>query len=270
MVLAKSPKDYGKYAQIILSCEHASNAIPPEWRKLFAHKRRLLASHRGWDPGALEIMRTLQRRFGCFATAGKASRLLVDLNRTPWNPGFFSEVTRGLADVKRIALMGEYIRYITPVRREVRRIRDKRNFAIHFSIHTFTPVLRGRKRAVDVGLLFDPARPLEVKFARQLAAELRRRRPSLRVRLNAPYRGTSNSFTSLLRGIADPVHVRYKFYSYGGIEIETNQAIVRRGGKTFQAYRKMLADAIATVFDGLEKEADSIVRRRSEKSVSAS
>ena len=47
---------------VLLTCEHGGNRVPAEFARLFRGKRNLLDSHRGYDPGALELARTCARR----------------------------------------------------------------------------------------------------------------------------------------------------------------------------------------------------------------
>jgi hypothetical protein len=71
---------------------------------------------------------------------------------------------------------------------------------LHFSVHSFTPRLRGDVRHTDIGLLFDPSRAAEERFCRALRAELRREFADLRIDMNEPYSGVSDGLTSTLRG----------------------------------------------------------------------
>ena len=43
----------------LVTCEHGGNDIPPRYAPLFRGRRALLASHRGYDPGALVTARAL-------------------------------------------------------------------------------------------------------------------------------------------------------------------------------------------------------------------
>ncbi|HZI25413.1 MAG TPA: N-formylglutamate amidohydrolase, partial [Chryseolinea sp.] len=82
--------------------------------------------------------------------------------------------------------------------------------------HTFTPVLNNQIRTVDIGILFDPNRKAESEFCRKLFDGLEQSLPYLSIKLNEPYKGTDDGFTTYLRT---------KFYDdeYLGIEIEVNQ-----------------------------------------------
>jgi predicted N-formylglutamate amidohydrolase len=70
----------------LVTCEHGGNRIPAPYRKLFVRQRALLDSHRGWDPGALQMARALSTALRAPLVASTTSRLLVDLNRSAGHP----------------------------------------------------------------------------------------------------------------------------------------------------------------------------------------
>jgi len=88
--------------------------------------------------------------------------------------------------------------------------------ALHLSIHSFTPVLNGEIRNVDVGILFDPDRKGESGFCKQLFDGLEQALPFLVIKFNEPYKGTDDGFTTYLR-------TKFSDDEYLGIEIEVNQ-----------------------------------------------
>jgi predicted N-formylglutamate amidohydrolase len=114
---------------------------------------------------------------------------------------------------------------------------------VHVSVHSFTPKLRGERRRVDVGFLFDEARALERRFCnawrKALRAELTRERVALVLADNSPYSGDAPALTTSLRA-------QFPKGAYLGIEIELNQRLVRRGGNTWQALQAALARSLAS------------------------
>lgn len=202
--------------QVILSCEHGGNAIPKPYRHLFAAQGDLLATHRGFDPGALEYAHQMAAHLNAPLLTAATSRLLVDLNRTPGRAGLFSRITRALAAADRQQLVA---RYHTPhrvrVRAAVQAAYDSGATAVHIACHSFTPVLDGRVRTMDVGLLYDPQRRIERRFCDAWKSALQIAQPACRIRRNAPYKGTSDGLPSALR--------RVFAQRYVGIELELNQ-----------------------------------------------
>jgi predicted N-formylglutamate amidohydrolase len=159
----------------------------------------------------------LAYRLGAPLFFSTVTRLLVDLNRSRHHRGLFSEFTRPLpAKLRQEILAEHYAPYRAGAEAAVAEIVAAGDRAVHLSAHSFTPVMRGRERRVDVGLLFDPSRPRERAFCEQVRAALVSRRGDLRVRFNQPYRGTADGFTTALRR-------RFPAKSYLGIEIEVNQ-----------------------------------------------
>ncbi|MCC6322347.1 MAG: N-formylglutamate amidohydrolase [Phycisphaerales bacterium] len=228
---------------LLLTCEHGGNLIPSDYAAHFRARDRLLHSHRGWDPGALDLATHLATSLPAPLTAALVSRLLVDLNRSPDNPSLFSSISAPLDDTARAAILQ---RYYSPYRESVtRQVRDSARShrqMLHISIHTFTPVLRGRTRDVDVGLLFDPARPREAAFARAwksaLAAKLRLHGSApLRLGFNTPYRGTDDGLTTHLR-------TQFPDRAYAGLELEVNQRFARRPGRAWRIIKLALVDSL--------------------------
>jgi predicted N-formylglutamate amidohydrolase len=233
-------------SSVLVTCEHGGNRIPRRWRSLFEGQEALLASHRGWDPGALTLARRLSRELDAPLVASTTSRLLVELNRSIGHPLLFSARTRDLPrDERERILEGHY----HPYRNEVQgRLADALRSAgrggaiLHLSVHTFTPTLNGEVRNADIGLLYDPARKGEQHFAAAWRAALREVAPELRVRMNYPYRGAADGLTTHLRR-------RLRASRYLGIELEVNQALAAGHENRRKALLGQLSASIRKVLD---------------------
>lgn len=206
---------------LLLTCEHAGNSVPTRWGALFEGADAVLESHRGWDPGALDLSRHLAERLNVRLVAHHVTRLLVDANRSSGHPRLFSEYTRGLSRAEREQIMAHYH---DPHWGDVREAVDggirASGSVVHVGIHSFVPILGDRIRDVDVGLLYDPRRPGERDLARSWLAAVRLRLPDLRVRANRPYRGVSDGLTTALRS-------SYPDRVYLGLELEVSQGLLR-------------------------------------------
>ena len=112
---------------------------------------------------------------------------------------------------------------------------------VHIGVHSFTPVLNGVTRAVDVGFLFDPARLGEAAFCRAWQQALHRRCPTWRVRRNVPYRGVNDGLTTTLRQQTSPD-------AYWGIELEMNQAMASLPARAFAQCRRHIVAALGDVW----------------------
>jgi predicted N-formylglutamate amidohydrolase len=210
---------------IVVTAEHGGNEVPPDYRALFRGRSQQLRSHRGWDPGTLDLARRLSAGLDAPLVAATVTRLLVDLNRSPHNPRVFSEVTRGLPRAERARLLERFHRpHWDIARAELDAALRGGKRVVHLGVHSFTPVLDGVTRKPDVALLYDPARREERELAgawwRGLASAL----PSRTVRRNDPYRGASD-------GLATAMRRERRTRSYVGIEIEINQRHVGQSGR---------------------------------------
>ena len=217
---------------LIVTCEHGGFRVPAAYRSLFRGRGAVLSSHRGWDPGALE----LARRFRAPLLFSTTTRLLVELNRSPGHPRLFSEFTRDLDAAAKTRLIA---RHYLPYRAAVESAVRARRSVLHLSSHSFTPVLDGEVRRMDVGLLYDPARRGEAAFCARWRAALLRLRPDLVVARNAPYRGTADGLVT---------HLRRTFGEsrYLGIELEVNQKRMGGAGGPWRALQRDLVASFRT------------------------
>ena len=224
---------------LLLTCEHGGNTVPAAYRALFRGHRRLVASHRGLDIGARFAARYLQRRLQIPLICATVTRLLVDLNRSVGHPGLFSELTRGLTRAERLEVLE---RHYHPYRNRVASWIAARVAAgdrvLHVSVHSFTPVLGGRRGECDVGLLYDPGSRDETRLCAEWQSALRGCASRWRVRRNYPYRGTTDGHVVALRRRFGPAR-------YSGIELEINQARLARA----DSRARLLADLAATFPD---------------------
>ncbi len=211
---------------LIVSCEHGGNRVPPCFRKLFSEA--LLSTHRGYDPGALALARDLAAASAAPLFYSTISRLLVELNRPPGHPQVFSVA---FPEATREALLRRY--YFHYWKTVEARVAQARGRVLHLSCHSFTPRLRGVRRTTDIGLLFDPARRLEARFAQAWLKALREHAPRMRVRNNDPYPGTHPSLVQSLRE-------KFGAKRYVGIQIEVNQRFPRGGARRWKAVRGTL------------------------------
>jgi predicted N-formylglutamate amidohydrolase len=229
-------------AGLVITCEHGGNRIPKPYRDLFHAHQVLLSSHRGFDPGALIMARALATAFTAPLVVSTVSRLLVDLNRSVGHPRVHSQAIReASAEVREPILRRYYRPYRAQVERLVRQAIADHGSVIHLSSHSFTPELDGRVRAADIGLLYDPARPVEVDLCARWKAALKSCAPDLVVRRNYPYAGKGDGLTTWLRR-------RFPADAYVGVELEINQKHVIRAGQHWRALRQVIIESLCRTF----------------------
>ncbi len=226
-----------KNITLVISCEHAVDTVPEEYRALFQPYKELLNSHRGIDFGALTIANHLRETLPCDFVQAHATRLLIDCNRSLNHPSCFSEITRTLPQEEKIKIINEY--YL-PFREQVsnliqKRIQQKQQ-VWHVSVHSFTPIMNNIIRTADVGFLYNPQRLAEKMLCRQWQKELRQLSHTLKVRLNYPYKGITDGLTTTLRK-------QYNDSAYIGIEIESNQQLTSNA-QSINILKNLLSDSL--------------------------
>lgn len=212
-------------AHILVSCEHGSNRVPARYRQLFTGQDEALASHRGYDPGALHLARAIAKAFGADLYFSTITRLLIELNRSVHNHrSIFSSSSRQLpASEKRHILQQYYLPYRRRLEQHLSELVAEAKPVLHLSVHSFTPELNGKIRTADIGLLYDPARQFEKVFCHNWRRTLNATGAVGAIKMNYPYFGTSDGFTTYLRTV-------FNDSCYMGVELEVNQKLIGKGG----------------------------------------
>lgn len=231
--------------QLIISCEHAGNEVPEEYRHLFEQNSEMLNTHRGIDIGALELTNVIAEKIEQELYLHTVTRLLVDLNRSVQSPTLFSEFTKGQPQNIREQIFKKYYQpHRQKVEEKIKELIEQGEQVIHLGVHTFTPVWDGKERAVDVGFLYDPTRDREQSFCRQWGKSLAERFPGICLRMNEPYRGTMDGFTTYLRR-------RYPSEAYVGFELEVSQRFTDSSlKKEWAKLQEDIADSFRYTFEG--------------------
>lgn len=167
---------------LLLVCDHASNYIPAHLNNLGLNQQAL-HEHIAWDIGAADLTLQLAIRLNCPAVLANYSRLLIDVNRDPGtdDPSLIPEQSDGrlipgnqrLSPAQRRQRIEQlhhpYHHEISGRLEELLHLVDAPAL---FSIHTFTPALKGvdTPRPWHAGMLWnrDPriAQPL-MRYLRQ-------------------------------------------------------------------------------------------------------
>jgi len=147
----------------VLVCEHAGNRMPRKLGSLGLAETEI-TRHIAWDIGAERVARLLSRLIDAPLVLQRYSRLVYDCNRPPESPGAMPEVSettpipgnQKLQPEDRLARIEAIYR---PFHAAVSAVLDAR--AAHgrrvsvVSIHSFTPVFKGKPRNFELGILHD-------------------------------------------------------------------------------------------------------------------
>lgn len=179
-------------AGLLIVCDHASNALPPEYGTLGLAQTQL-ERHIGYDIGAAEVVREISRRLEAPAILSGFSRLLIDANRGDDDPTLIMRLSDG-AVVPGNAAHDEaerqrrIDRYHTPYHSAIDAMIDEAIAAGHppalFSVHTFTDNWRGAPRPWHATILWDNDPRMPVPMLEALRAER-----DLVIGENVPYSG---------------------------------------------------------------------------------
>ncbi len=171
---------------VLLVCEHASNQIPAALNNLGLSDAALL-SHVAWDPGALGVAQSLNRKLGAILFSGTVSRLVYDCNRSPDAASAIpsrSEVfdipgNTGLNDADRQRrIEGVFAPFSNALADQITQHRTTLELMV--TVHSFTPVFHGAERDVEIGILHGT----DGRFA---SAMMKTAPTDHEIRLNEPY-----------------------------------------------------------------------------------
>jgi len=96
------------FHSIILSCEHAGNAVPENLSYLFNAEPEVLETHRGWDLGAWKLAEFLSVKLNAPLVGCHITRLLVEANRSSDSTELFSSFSSILPDSEKEKLIREH------------------------------------------------------------------------------------------------------------------------------------------------------------------
>ena len=147
----------GRAHDLLLLCDHASNAVPGDID--LGIDTALLDLHIAVDIGAAPLTRALAKRLDAPAILGTVSRLVLDLHREPDHPNLVPESSDGYEIAGNINTHHEerLARFHIPYHRAIEeRIAAQRPRLI-LSIHSFTPCLEqgGAPRPREIGILYN-------------------------------------------------------------------------------------------------------------------
>jgi predicted N-formylglutamate amidohydrolase len=226
---------------VVLICEHAGKVIPKSLGSLGLTQEDL-ARHIAWDIGTEAVSRQLAQALDAPLLLQRYSRLAYDCNRPPESPDampVMSETTRisgneKLSAESRLARIRDIYR---PFHDRVARLLDERaarGLASFFvTIHSFTPVYKGVKRLLDLGVLHDR----DARLADRLIQSFSRMK-DITVRRNEPY-GPEDGVCHTLNLHAEP-----RGLPYAMLEIR-NDLIAQAAGQ--KSWAKHLAEVLGTL-----------------------
>jgi len=195
---------------VLVLCDHASNAIPAEFGNLGLPEAEL-ERHIAHDIGAAQVARTLSVALCAPAILSRFSRLLMDPNRGRDDPTLVMRVADGAvvpgnAAIDDAGIESRLERFYLPYDRAITAAIEASLEAgivpAVISIHSFTPMMKGKARPWHCGLLWDS----DERIAKPLIAALSAK-GDLVVGANEPYDGALEGDTldrhSGARGLAN-------------------------------------------------------------------
>jgi predicted N-formylglutamate amidohydrolase len=208
-------------ADFLLTADHAGRAIPSRLGDLGVAASEL-RRHIAWDIGIAAVTERLAAALDATAVLQTYSRLVIDCNRQPGLDSSIptvSELTAipgnvGLSDAEREARRQEiFLPYHAAIAGALDRRAAAGRRTVLVAMHSFTPVFKGERRAVEIGILYNRDARLP-----RIMLDLLRHEGDLVVGDNAPYAvGDLTDYTV-------PVHGEGRALPH--VEIEIRQDLI--------------------------------------------
>jgi predicted N-formylglutamate amidohydrolase len=180
--------DGHEHSKLLLTCEHASGALPAPWTWPEADLW-LVDTHWAIDLGIADLTRALASAIHAPAVLARFSRLLIDANRDVHAEtsirkeaeGHLVHLNQEVTDEERAQRIS---RFHEPYHAAIDAALSRYHSAVVLSMHSFTPVYeKGPPRTMEIGVLFDEEEELSMVIAEGLAKD------GWAVALNEPYSG---------------------------------------------------------------------------------
>ncbi|MEZ5897253.1 MAG: N-formylglutamate amidohydrolase [Parvularculaceae bacterium] len=228
-------------APVVVFCDHATNAIPPDLDGLRLPED-ILETHIGWDIGAAAVAERIARALQATLAACNFSRLIVDPNRDPKSADFIPPVSDGITIPGNLGLddaacAARKSRFFDPYHETLGALFDEITLAKNpfvVSVHSFTRRMTGatQDRPWPVGVLWRH----DEATARELIAWLKTR-TGWEIGDNEPYDARIFNYTI-------DRHIAPRGWGHATLEIRQDRIGDRHGVTEMAA---VLADAIAAM-----------------------
>ena len=197
-----------KECNFIVICDHASNHIPNEYNGLGLSKE-ILNTHIAYDIGAKEVALNISKFLNCPLVMTNFSRLLIDANRGVDDPTLIMKISDesviegnkkisflNNSDERKKRIKNFYEIYHKKISDIINASISKKVFPAIISIHSFTPFWRGKKRSIDLGILWDSDDRLPDIFFNYLNKNYK----NMDIGNNTPYSGRMKNDTLYKHG----------------------------------------------------------------------
>ncbi len=236
----------GGSSPFVFTCDHASNFLPAEFGTLGLPAEDL-TRHIAWDPGALPVASRMAEALDATLIETRVSRLVIDCNRPLDAPDLILKVS---ASEKIVVPANQNLSADEREERIAFAWRPFHDTIAHIindrlargqetrlvSVHSFTPVYKGKSRPWHIGIIHDEDRRLAAPLIGAL-----QRLSGVTVGANEPYSPADRVYFTLER------HARPRGLACAMIEIRNDEI----SGETGQ---RKWADLLTGIFSNLEPE----------------
>ena len=232
---------YQTPSRYLFSCEHASNRIPHPLVSTLSDQRDILHTHWAWDIGTKLLVQELVRMTKSTAIFARFSRLVVDPNRHPNRHDLIVPNVEGRdvsfnQSLDEVDVAWRLDSYYNPyhdgfTNMVSQRLKSPEPFLL-ISVHSFTPVWKGRVRTMDVGVLFDKYEETAIQLKEQFEHQ------GFFTELNQPYSGKFGLMYSVAQQ-GENFQIPHLELEFNQAQICTPERVKHVAQKVFQALEQI-------------------------------
>ena len=232
---------YHKPSRYLFSCEHASNRIPHPLVSTLSDQQDILHTHWAWDIGTKLLVQELVKMAQSTAIFSRFSRLVVDPNRhrnrhdliVPNVEGMDVSFNQSLDEADVAWRLDSYYNPFHDGFTNLvsQRLQSPDPFLL-ISVHSFTPVWKGRVRTMDIGILFDRYEEIAIELKEQFEKQ------GFFTELNQPYSGKFGLMYSVAQQ-GDNFQIPHLELEFNQAQICTPERVRHVAKQVFQALEQI-------------------------------
>ncbi|TAE91998.1 MAG: hypothetical protein EAZ81_04205 [Verrucomicrobia bacterium] len=227
---------------LVVSCEHATCAIPDAFKEALQSDVERITSPEGWDPGALNLAQALAMKFRTPLVHCEVSRLIIDCHLQDGDPARWSECSQKLTDHQREKLHErQLIPHLSGIRQRIATELVRNASVLHVSVHTFDPALHPD---LHIALLHSEGRAGEAAMAQLWLQILQEKFPQLEIRKNEMF------YPENTKTLLDTLRKERSSAQYQAIELQvSNQFFLQGAPMRWDQFKAALIESMRRLLE---------------------
>jgi predicted N-formylglutamate amidohydrolase len=227
---------------IVVSCEHATCAVPDALKEVLHDDLERITTPEGWDPGALNLAQAMAMKFRTPLVHCEVSRLIIDCHLQDEDPQRWSDCSMKLTELQREKLHErQLIPHLSGIRQRIATELVRSSSVLHVSVHTFDPTCHPD---LHIALLHSEGRAGEAAMAMQWLSILQEKFPQLEIRTNESF------YPDNTKTLLDTLRKERSSAQYQAIELQvSNQFFLEGAPMKWDQFKTALIESLRRLLE---------------------